>query len=142
MSSSDLDIPLNNLTQDRLEQWWALPTDRQRFVWALQTETRVRAQKVQQRAITPTLQQTNLLFDLYLPAPRDLGNYDSRIPKRHVSLYLRKSNNAVFGNHTQGREPDETFESTVYPLDLKPSITLDSSSEPLLPPNMLFFDML
>ena len=141
MSSSALDIPPEDLTQEHLTQWWALPTDRQRFVWALQTETRVRARKVQQRDITPTL-QSNLLFELYLPAPDDLGTYDPEIPKRHVSLYLRKVNDAVFGNQTLGREPDEKFDETVYPLDLKPSITLDSSSEPILPPNMLIFEML
>lgn len=46
-SAAPFDIPVENLTQELLEQWYALPTDRQRFVGALQTETRVRATKVQ-----------------------------------------------------------------------------------------------
>ncbi len=68
-----MQFPPEDLTQDRLEQWWALPMDRQRFVWALQTETRVRAHKVKQRDITHTL-QSNLLFDIYLPPDAQLKN--------------------------------------------------------------------
>ncbi|GAX28684.1 hypothetical protein FisN_33Hh040 [Fistulifera solaris] len=130
-----------DLTQERLEEWWGLPSDRERFVWALQTETRVRAAKVQRHHRSQTL-QTNYLFYLYLPSS---SNYDlthsSQIPKRDIDLYLRKVNSAVFSHQMHGREPNGEFDALAYPLDMKPAQPR-SHGEQLLPPNLLFFEMM
>ncbi|GAX23148.1 hypothetical protein FisN_33Lh040 [Fistulifera solaris] len=131
-----------DLTQERLEEWWGLASDRERFVWALQTETRVRAAKVQRNNCNRSFTlQTNYLFDLYVtPSTNyELTHYDaSQISKRDVDLYQRKVNSSVLPT-MHGREPNGEFDALTYPLDLKPA---RCSREHLLPPNLLFFEMM
>jgi hypothetical protein len=134
-----------DLTQEeRLEEWWGLSSDRERFVWALQTETRVRTAKVQRNNCSRSVTlQTKYLFDLYLPSPIHHGliQYDSSpIPKRDIDLYLRKVNPAVWNHSAHGREPNGEFNALAYPLDMKPA--QEMIREHLLPPNLLFFEMM
>ena len=68
--SDYLNLPDDDLTVHRLDEFLSL-TDRQKICWALQTETRVRLEKVKQRgnyeSISKTLNEQDYLIDLYPP---------------------------------------------------------------------------
>ena len=60
-------FPTGDLTVDRVDEFLAL-TDREKICWALQTETRVRLAKVENREcfkVSTTLTEGNFLFDVY-----------------------------------------------------------------------------
>jgi len=157
-SNDDTILPQGDLTIDRMDEFLALP-DRQKMRWALQTETRVRLNKVEHRfsSLSDTLQSGGYLFQVYpdtsiadgggklLGGELDRDRYEYQ----RLSLeFLRTARNPdaswnalpallIIGhdqdpNALQNKPPDQKqFGKQPSPYETAP-----------VPPNMLFFRIL
>jgi hypothetical protein len=135
------------LTNDKIDAFWSADrTDRERLRWALQTETQVRLDKVENReslAVSETLASPHL-FDVY-PAIAFTIQEDDVLAKDICSW--RRPCHPTFATT---RPPDESFE-TLHRLDLsrqeraQNSLDMGSSASnnlPAVPPNFLYFQII